>query len=109
MEPLELNEEDNSSDSLQTDLKDFLKQVTPRLEHALQQNETMDIFKDDFQALVEEDILFGNKTDNYMKEFQSFTDFEFSKDKAISALDWRPDGKGIYTNYNYKYTCIYIL
>ena len=66
-----------------------------RLEQYLKQNETLNPFKDDFQILEEEDIMFGNKSENYLKEFQSFTDFQYSKDKLITALDWQPLSKGV--------------
>lgn len=39
--------------------------------------------------------MIGNKVENSMKEFQSFTDFEFSNEKSISALDWKPQSYGI--------------
>eukprot|EP01116_Phalansterium_solitarium_P006606 TRINITY_DN1892_c0_g3_i2.p1 TRINITY_DN1892_c0_g3~~TRINITY_DN1892_c0_g3_i2.p1 ORF type:complete len:826 (+),score=283.39 TRINITY_DN1892_c0_g3_i2:183-2660(+) len=73
----------------------FLSSVWRGLEYSLQQNETIDIFKDDFRDLIEEDMLVGDKSDNQLKEFQSFTDYEFSKDKYISSLDWKPEGKGV--------------
>jgi hypothetical protein len=73
----------------------FFKSVLPTVELALQQNETVNIFSDDFETLNEDEVLLGDKSNNYLKEFQSFTDFEFSKDKAISSLDWSPSGKGI--------------
>src|SRR5690242_17427347 len=66
-----------------------------RLELALEQNETIDNFKNDFKGLGDEDLLFGNKSENNLKEFQSFTDFKYSKDKCIRALDWKPDAKGV--------------
>ena len=56
----------------------------------------VDIFHDNFAKLVDEDVIFGEKSENVMKEFQTFTDFEFSKNKTISALDWKPGGRGIF-------------
>lgn len=72
----------------------FLNTVMPLVDHALEQNETMDIFEDNFSTLGDEDLVFGGKSDSTLKEFQSFTDFEFSKGKIISVVDARPDGKG---------------
>ena len=40
------------------------------------------------------DGVFGNKADNNLKEYQSFTDLEFSKNKSIAHIDWHPSIKG---------------
>jgi hypothetical protein len=49
---------------------------------------------EDFKTLDNSDLLLGTKSDTEMKEFQSFSDLEFSKGKSISSLDWKPGGKG---------------
>ena len=38
-----------------------------RFELALQQNEIMDVFYDDYVSLADEDSTFGSKSDNYLK------------------------------------------
>lgn len=38
-----------------------------RFELALQQNEIMDVFYDDYLSLADEDSTFGSKSDNYLK------------------------------------------
>ena len=38
-----------------------------RFELALQQNEIMDVFCDDWKALADEDSTFGSKSDNHLK------------------------------------------
>ena len=65
-----------------------------RLEVSLQQNEIMDIFADDYKELSETDVITGNKSDTNLKEYQSFTDLKFSKDKVITWIDWHPTIKG---------------
>ena len=40
-----------------------------RFELALQQNEIMDVFFDDWKALADEDSTFGSKSDNHLKVF----------------------------------------
>lgn len=143
--PLELDEEERNESLMLPQLVSFIKEIMPVLHTALEQNETMNVFRKNLAALAEDDILFGNKADNFIKvssrvlkgslffwfffqcsllaslsffrfflclswvfcllshphlsfshqqEFQSFTDFEFSKGKMITALDWKPDGKG---------------
>ena len=54
---------------------------------------------DDYNELVDVDGVFGNKADNNLKEYQSFTDLEFSKNKSIAHIDWHPSIKG--TGYSF--------
>ena len=65
-----------------------------RFDIALQQNEIMDVFFDDWQALCQEDVISGSKTDTQLKEYQSFTDLKFSKEKTISYMNWHPTISG---------------
>ena len=50
----------------------------------------MDVFYDDYMSLADEDSTFGSKSDNYLKEYQSFTDLQFSKEKNITEIQWHP-------------------
>jgi len=45
-------------------------------------------------CLLADDGTFGNKADSHLKEFQSFTDLLFSKEKTITCIDWHPTIKG---------------
>lgn len=76
-------------------LANFSKEVEPRFELALQQNAIMDVFYDDWVNLGEADDAFGSKADNHLKEYQSFTDLQFSKDKTITCIQWHPTIKGV--------------
>ena len=69
--------------------------VQPRFELAMQQNEIMNVFYDDWMALADEDSSFGSKADNHLKEYQSFTDLQFSKDKSITCIEWHPSIRGM--------------
>lgn len=60
----------------------------------MQQNETIDIFTDDL-SLLEDDVGFGMKSESNIKELRSFMDLEFSKNKALAAIDWHPRKKGM--------------
>ncbi|KAL4236475.1 WD repeat-containing protein 63 [Mactra antiquata] len=75
--------------------KEFVESVGPRFELALQQNEIMDVFFIDWLHLGNADDAFGSKADNHLKEYQSFTDLQFSKDKKITAIQWHPTIKGV--------------
>ena len=68
--------------------------VLCRFELAMQQNEIMNVFYDDWMGLAEEDSSFGSKADNHLKEYQSFTDLKFSKDKSITCVEWHPVIRG---------------
>jgi WD40 repeat protein len=86
----EANEEWNSEL-----MNEFLNKVTPRVELCLQQNEIIDIFPDDYMQLAEDDGIVADKSDTNLKEYQSFTDLKFSKDKVVTCIDWHPTIKGI--------------
>ncbi|KAG7384859.1 WD repeat-containing protein 63 [Phytophthora pseudosyringae] len=92
MEPAERRTE-MDSDKVQA----FLARVLPRVERALQQNETLDVFLDPFAHLLEEeDASLGNKNnENAMRELRSFTDLVYSKNKTLPAIDWHPRRHGV--------------
>jgi hypothetical protein len=60
------------------------------VEEALQQNETVDLFKDEFRQLGEDDIALNNNSGNNIKELRTFADLKYSKNKALPAIDWHP-------------------
>ncbi|XP_058964872.1 dynein axonemal intermediate chain 3-like [Pocillopora verrucosa] len=90
--------EEKSKDDIKratTDIISFIEKVTPRFELALQQNEILDVFYDDYLSLADDETTFGAKSDNYLKEYQSFTDLQYSKEKTITDIQWHPVIKGI--------------
>ncbi|NXT55435.1 WDR63 protein, partial [Pluvianellus socialis] len=76
-------------------LKEFLTSVHLRMEIALQQNEIMNAFYDDWKALAEDESSSGGKPDVYLKAYQSFTDLRYLKDRTISCICWHPTIYGI--------------
>ena len=66
-----------------------------RFEQALQQNEIVDLFYDDWKMLAMGDAGLGSKGDSHLKEYQSFT-YTFSKNKTVTWVDWHPTIKGTY-------------
>lgn len=60
------------------------------MEIALQQNEIMNAFFDDWKALAEDESSSGGKPDVYLKAYQSFTDLRYLKDRTISCICWHP-------------------
>ncbi|XP_016305885.1 WD repeat-containing protein 63-like, partial [Sinocyclocheilus anshuiensis] len=71
-------------------LKNFITSVLIRFEISLQQNHITDVFCDDWTALCEEDGALTGKTETQLKEYQSFMDLHFSKEKTISHIHWHP-------------------
>ncbi|KAE8609374.1 hypothetical protein XENTR_v10011791 [Xenopus tropicalis] len=93
--PREFTEEERKACLSSKDFKDFVNSVSLRLELALQQNEIMNAFLDDWKALSEEENTFGGKSDSHLKESQSFTDHLFSNAKTISCINWHPKIHGL--------------
>uniref|UniRef100_A0A674C8J6 Dynein axonemal intermediate chain 3 n=1 Tax=Salmo trutta TaxID=8032 RepID=A0A674C8J6_SALTR len=94
-EPREFSEEEKENCLQSENLKNFVNSVASRFEIAIQQNEIMDVFFDDWKALSEEDSGYGRKADPHLKEYQSFTDLHFSKEKTISNINWHPTINGV--------------
>ena len=64
-----------------------------RCDDALQQNEVTNIFEDDFAFLGDDDGGTGNRKENTISEYQSFTDLQHSKGRIVSAIHWLPHRK----------------
>ncbi|XP_074640912.1 dynein axonemal intermediate chain 3-like [Tubulanus polymorphus] len=93
--PREFTDEEKEAHLNSKNLKDAVNNVTPRFKLSLQQNEIMDVFIDDWYNLSDMDSTFGSKADNHLKEYQSFTDLQFSKEKTITCIDWHPTIRGV--------------
>ncbi|NXX47128.1 WDR63 protein, partial [Tricholaema leucomelas] len=89
--PRQLSDEEKESLSSKK-LKEFLTSVHLRMEIALQQNEIMNVFFDDWKALAEDESSSGGKPNIYLKVYQSFTD---PKNRTISCICWHPTIYGI--------------
>jgi len=76
-------------------MRSFLSEIKPRLEEALQQNETVDIFADDFADLADEDGALGNKNDAELKELQSYYHLDYCAGRKLSYIQWQPQAKGV--------------
>ncbi|KAM6326985.1 LOW QUALITY PROTEIN: dynein axonemal intermediate chain 3 [Podargus strigoides] len=93
--PRQLSNEENEESLSSEKLKDFLTSVCLRMEIALQQNEIMNAFFDDWKALAEDEGSSGGKPDAYLKAYQSFTDLHYLKQRTISYVCWHPTIYGI--------------
>ncbi|NXI64177.1 WDR63 protein, partial [Anseranas semipalmata] len=88
--PRQLSNEEKEESLSSEKLKEFLTSVHLRMEIALQQNEIMNAFFDDWKALAEDESSSGDKSDVYLKAYQSFTDTHYLKDRSISCVCWHP-------------------
>ncbi|KAI3368543.1 hypothetical protein L3Q82_025551 [Scortum barcoo] len=96
-EPRELSEEEKKNDLQSENLKEFLNSVTPRVLFALQQEEIMNVFTDDFKAFgtaAEDDDWYGHFSEDLML-YQAFTDQQYTKNKKISSINWHPTIYGV--------------
>ncbi|XP_074122452.1 dynein axonemal intermediate chain 3 [Sminthopsis crassicaudata] len=91
----EFSEEEREKFMEADELKSFLDSVSLSVEVALQQNEIMNVFIDDWKALAEEETSFGDKTDSHLKEYQSFTDLHNIRQKTITCVCWHPTIYGL--------------
>jgi hypothetical protein len=76
-------------------LAKFLLTVEKEMSDCLIQNETIKIFKDDFNDLRNDEAFVSRKSESQLKEHQSFTHVEYSKNRRISSIHWQPKAKGI--------------
>ncbi|KAM4873171.1 dynein axonemal intermediate chain 3 isoform 2-T2 [Thomomys bottae] len=93
--PREFSEEEKEILGQSKAVADFLHSVCTSVEIALQQNELLNTFTDDWKLLAEEEGSFGDKSDTHLKEYQSFTDLHSSTEKAITCVCWHPTIYGL--------------
>uniref|UniRef100_A0A3B4WAY3 Dynein axonemal intermediate chain 3 n=1 Tax=Seriola lalandi dorsalis TaxID=1841481 RepID=A0A3B4WAY3_SERLL len=91
-EPRELSEEEKENIYQSESLKNFCNLVTPRVLQALQQEEIMNVFTDDWKVLGTgaEDGDWSGKASEGLMLYQAFTDQKYTKDKRISSINWHP-------------------
>lgn len=91
----EFSEEEKQTLEQSKSLVDFLNNVTTSVEIALQQNEIMNTFINDWKNLAEKESTFGNKSNTHLKEYQSFTDLHSTMEKMITCVSWHPTIYGL--------------
>uniref|UniRef100_H0WWX6 Dynein axonemal intermediate chain 3 n=1 Tax=Otolemur garnettii TaxID=30611 RepID=H0WWX6_OTOGA len=96
--PREFSEEEKEAVGQSKPFADFFDNVSVgqnSVEIALQQNEIMNTFIDDWKCLAEEEGTFVDKTDTQLKEYQSFTDLHSPMEKMITCVAWHPTIYGL--------------
>lgn len=86
-----------STDNISDNLLFFLEKATVRIEQALQQNESVDIFHDTFRLHGDEDGdgHEGVQTDSDLRYLKNFADANYSKNRPLVAIDWMPKMQGL--------------
>ncbi|PHJ25781.1 wd g-beta repeat-containing protein [Cystoisospora suis] len=69
----------------------FFARVAGLVEEALQQNETINVFGEDFATLGTEEFVTTQANGEGLKEMMNFTDLTYSKAKLITCIQWVPD------------------
>jgi WD40 repeat protein len=91
----------NLNDKFLNDICSFLRRVVPKLEGALIENETIDIYSDYCQLVAQSKdernptTLISNEDEQTMKEIKAFTDLDWTKGKLITYIDVDPMNKEI--------------
>jgi hypothetical protein len=85
----------DTADLYNDNLLAFLEKATIRIEQALQQNESVDIFHETFRLLHDEEGNDSSQADNELRELRNFADANYSKSKALAAVDWMPKAHGM--------------
>uniref|UniRef100_A0A8C5TUX5 WD repeat domain 63 n=1 Tax=Malurus cyaneus samueli TaxID=2593467 RepID=A0A8C5TUX5_9PASS len=107
--PRQLSNEEKAESLSSKALKDFLTTVHIRMEIALQQNEIMDVFFDDWKALAEDERSAGGEPDVYLKAYQSFTDVQYLKNRTISCVRCHPTiGGNAVTDFSLQQWVLYV-
>eukprot|EP00761_Pharyngomonas_kirbyi_P006868 gb/GECH01006877.1/.p1 GENE.gb/GECH01006877.1/~~gb/GECH01006877.1/.p1 ORF type:complete len:836 (+),score=228.02 gb/GECH01006877.1/:1-2508(+) len=88
-------QEQNSHQESEEQIQEFLHNVLPRIEFSLRQNLVFNVFEDDFALLEKEDSVVGAKSENVLKEHQSFTHVEYTKGRPLSSIDWKPKSNSV--------------
>ncbi|XP_077574089.1 dynein axonemal intermediate chain 3 [Stigmatopora nigra] len=76
----------------QPSISDFCNTVTNRVLHALQQEEIMNVFKDDWMVLGAEadDLDWSGKVSDVLMLNQAFSDPTYTQDMEIRCMHWHP-------------------
>ncbi|CAG5863543.1 unnamed protein product [Menidia menidia] len=95
--PRELSTDEMESILNSESLKNFIIKMTPRILHALQQEEIVNLFTDDWKALGTEAEAgdWSGQVSKGLVLHQAFTDQKYTKDKKISSINWHPTIQGV--------------
>lgn len=71
-------------------IENFIDTVAPRIEEALQSNELINVFQDDFECLGEKNEEGASKSVLINNEALPFIDIDHSRNKMVSSITFHP-------------------
>ncbi|KAJ9464813.1 Dynein intermediate chain 3 [Diplonema papillatum] len=74
----------------QQSVTDFLKGALPKIEHSCTCNNLLQLFRDDYALLMDDDTFLGSKDDAAFTDAGNFQHHKFTKNKTVTSIDWRP-------------------
>ena len=83
-------EEQKQADVLKQKLDKFIKQVEYSVEEALQSNEIINVFQDDFEMLGDEEAAAGGKVNSAQMQQRTFIENDYCKGKRVSCIKFHP-------------------
>lgn len=80
---------DKNDDEVMHKMEKFFEKVAPKIEEALQSNELINVFQDDFEMLGDKRDK-SNKIANQQSEPLPFSDIDHGKNKSVSCIAFHP-------------------
>lgn len=92
-------ETSTSTEAVPDDAKDeflaFLERTVVRVEQALDDCDTVNLFNETFQLTGDEEAGDSSVAENELRELKNFADPNYSKMKMITCIDWMPKANGM--------------
>lgn len=85
----------STTDEAKDDFTAFLEQAVAKIEQALDDCDTVNLFNETFQLTGDDETADATQTDNELRELKNFADPNYSKMKIISCIDWMPKTNGM--------------
>ncbi len=83
-------EEQKQADEMRDKLDKFIDRVAFRVEEALQSNEIINVFQDDFEMLGDEEAATGGKVNTTNMTLRTFIENDYCKGKRVSCIKFHP-------------------
>jgi WD40 repeat protein len=71
-------------------LEKFIDRVAYRVEEALQSNEIINVFQDDFEMLGNDEAALGGKVNTTSMQFRTYIENDYCKGKRVSCIKFHP-------------------
>ena len=84
------DEEKKAADEMRDKLEKFIDRVAFRVEEALQSNEIINVFQDDFEMLGDDEAALGGKVNTTTMKLRTYIENDFCKGKRVSCIKFHP-------------------